>query len=1404
MRWPEEFAYGNAARRRCSHPVRDLRETRNATRGPPAAPKTTKSKKLPANSEPDPARGAKSQKSAKGGRVARKSAKSADSPVATLQDSPVTVVGIGASAGGLEALSEFFRHVPAKTGVAYMIVQHLSPTHGSILAELLAKHATIPIREAADGERIAVDRAYVIAPDTKMTLTDGHLKLVPRDPNVRPPLPIDALFRSLADVQESRTIGVILSGTGSDGALGVRAIRGAGGITFVQDPVSASSQGMPLAAIATNCVDVVATPAEIATHVARLGDHPYLRPDVNGALVSGGNGAAPHDDNKSVVGSATVAQADEVDAAQPAIAEVTRISALLRRRFGVNFALYKIGTVERRIRRRMALRKVETLRAYVDMLGRDASELDTLYGDLLIGVTRFFRDPDVYAALTATILPALLERHAEARGSTRLGEVADGAPLRVWIAGCSTGEEAYSIAISIAELLDAHSPGMSVQIFATDLSAAAITAARVGFYPVGIEADVSPERLRRFFTREESGYRVIKAVRDVCVFAVQNITADPPFSHLDMVSCRNVLIYLQPSAHARLLAVFHYALKQGGILLLGTSESTGTAPTLFTHIDKKHRIYSRTPGAARAQYLNIAAAQPERGPGPNDSLQPPLMSSTHGDDSSRESGRTPAVPDVQRAADHVVIGSYAPAAVVVDDDLHIIQFRGQTGAYIEPTAGTASFHLLKMVKPALTRELRRAIKTARDEARTVRVERVSFHNGPKLNHVTLDIVPFRVAGSAAQYFVISFEDASGKPSPKATLPSSDLPAAANATGTTRSASAARPGLSPSRARKDNARELGEARQELEAAQRHIQAITEEHAAVIEEYQAANEEIQSSNEELQSTNEEIETSKEELQSLNEELTTLNDELRVRNADADRLNDDLHNLLSAMHIPVIMVGTDLRIRRFTEGAERLVNLIPSDVGRPVGDIRSSIDVANLEDMIRRVIETLTLTELEVRDRDGHWYMMHVRPYRTSEARIDGAVIVFHDIDARKLAAEQLDAARRYAEAIVQTVREPLLVLDWTLHGVSANEAFYTTFETTPRATIGHPIFEIGEHSWDNTLLRELLARTVATGEPFDNVEIQTNIELVGQQTMCLSGRRIAAAHNGPPLVLLAMEDITQRKRAELRLATANTELSIRADELEVTSDELRGKTVEAEASNRAKADFLATMSHELRTPLNAIAGYTQLLDMGIRGPVTEAQRVDLARIARSQRHLMGLINEILNFAKLEAGTVAIAEVDVNVDAVLVGVTEMIGPQMHRKNLRYDVRSSLGIDSSTLAVRGDEDKIRQIILNLLTNALKFTAAGGAVEVRYDADESAVYIRVRDTGVGIAQSELGKIFEPFVQINPLLTRSTDGVGLGLAISRALARAMGGDVLAESSLGSGSTFTLTLGRAQAAVHATA
>ena len=843
---------------------------------------------------------------------------------------PALIVGVGASAGGLEAFTELLRALPRDSGLAYVLIQHLDPAHQSLLAELLGRVAPFPVAEATDGMSVIANRGYVIPPATTMALSDGHLRLVPREKSRQPARPIDAFFRSLADAVGSRAIGVVLSGVASDGASGLEAIKAAGGITFAQDPASARFDGMPLAAIATGCIDFVLPPAEIAARLAYIGRHPYVRL------------------------SETVATDGDPLAA---------VLQLLRQRHNVDFALYKEGTVRRRLLRRMVLRGIHALPAYLALLQADAAEIDALYADLLIGVTRFFRNPDAFAALSETAFPELL-KHRSA-----------GEPIRIWVPGCATGEEAYSIAMCLLEFLAERRESSSIQIFATDLSDAAIATARAGRYPLRIEHDVSPGRLREFFVKEERGYRIAQRVRDLCVFARQNVTDNAPFSQLDMVSCRNLLIYLKPSAHPRVFAIFHFALKAGGILVLGNSETAALAPTLFRPADSKHRIFARIPGTVRPPILDLVAAN-----------RRPAPSFQRADGYSRRVGTA----EVQRAADELVLGTYAPAGVVVDDALQVVQFRGRTAAFLAPASGVASLDLLRMVRPATQTVLRKALRTARERRAPVYVKAVRVRGvrgvRDRRRPTSVHVIPFTVGAEAAQYFVVLFE---GPETPQALAES---PAQRRRTGRGPAASG-------------TPRTITELRQELDATRRSLQAMAGERQGFVEELQIASEEgqssseeFQSANEELQSTNEELETAKEELQSTNEEITTVNDELRTRMAELVRLNDDLNNVLGIIHVPLIIVDRDLRIRRFTAGAERLMNLIPSDVGRPIGDIRSNQDVPDLEQIIATVMHTLEPQEREVRDTDGRWFSVTVRPYATAEQTIDGAVIIYQDIETR----------------------------------------------------------------------------------------------------------------------------------------------------------------------------------------------------------------------------------------------------------------------------------------------------------------------------------------------------------------------------------------------------------------------
>jgi two-component system CheB/CheR fusion protein len=1384
--------------------------------------------------------------------------------------SMVRVIAVGASAGGLDALTQLLGRLSGENGLAYVLVQHLDPAHESILAELLARTTIIPVVQATEGMRVEADHAYVIPPGVQMTLADGHLKLAPRDRAGGPARSIDVFFRSVAEVHGSDAVGVVLSGTGSDGALGLEAIKAAGGLTFAQNPASAAYDGMPRAAAATGCVDFVLPPADIAAHLAHIG-RPVDRPLPDSVSGESAGTLAP-------------------------------ILDLVRQRTGVDFAQYKIGTVQRRILRRMVMGNANALADYVDMLQRNAAEVDALYADLLISVTRFFRDPEVFTVLSKTVFPDLLKRRESDES------------IRIWVPGCATGQEAYSVAICLIESLGTTPLTTPIQVFATDLSDAAIASARAGLYPHAIETDIAPERIRRFFVREPHGYRVAKAIRELCVFAPQNITSDPPFSQLDLISCRNVLIYLQPTLHARIFALFHYALKPSGILLLGNSESVGVASAMFAPLDKKLRIYTRQNTPGRAHYLDFPASR-----------KPTAQTVV----SAKDARRPQAGNEVQRAADQVVLGSYAPAGVVVDDQLQVVHFRGRTGAYLEPAAGAASFDLLEMVRRDLRAELRAAIQKARKDADLVRAESIPVHDETHLRYVDLEVIPFKIVSSAAQFFVVLFEDV-------------DRAIATRRRARERRVRRRGEGKHPSVRPSDGA--AGETVQELEAAKRRLQEVADEHGFAIGELQAANEEVQSANEELQSTNEELETAKEELQSANEELATLNDELRARNGELATLNDDLTNLLTSMHIPAVIVGTDLRIRRFTAGAERLMNMVPTDVGRRIGDLHANVEVPELENLITEVVTTLAVREREVRDTRGRWYSMLVRPYRTAEQMITGAVIVYQDIDERKHHAERVDEARRYAEAIIETVREPLLVIDASFHVQRANRAFYEMFQTTAAETSTRPVFELGDGRWDVTQMNSLLADVLRTETGLADIEVEHVFPAIGRRVLMLNGRRIVFDGDRVPLILLAIQDVTARRdferrerflteaasafagsvgydatieaiasiavpaiaewcivdvsepdgavtRAEVvyheadpigfsgpsatratiaadepvanvlrtgqsllledappsylesdawasddlariraldprsllivplrsgaRILGAITLASTRSgsgrrysqDDLAVAEEFARRATLAieaaihyrdmatarlvAEAANRAKSEFLATMSHELRTPLNAILGHVQIMQLEINGPVTEAQRNHLLRIEESQRHLLGLIEDVLAFAKIEAGHVDLQLTDLSVHHVLAEAATLASVQIQRKELQYQYAPC----DDAVRVRGDGARVRQVVLNLLSNAMKFTDAGGRITVECVPAEADVIIRVVDTGIGIPQDKLELIFQPFVQLDSTLTRKADGTGLGLAISRSFAREMGGDLTATSVVGEGSVFSLRLPR---------
>ncbi|PZU96656.1 MAG: histidine kinase, partial [Leptolyngbya sp.] len=756
---------------------------------------------------------------------------------------------------------------------------------------------------------------------------------------------------------------------------------------------------------------------------------------------------------------------------------LTTILTLLKRATKIDFAQYKPTTVKRRIFRRMALHHLESLESYSQYLQANPKEVQALHQEILIGVTSFFRDGEVFTALEQMVFPALLR-------SQRLAQGNPDSPLRVWVAGCSTGEEAYSIAICLLEYLGRHSVSPPIQIFATDVSERAIEVARFGWYTPSQVSDVSPERLQRFFVPTDGGYQINKVVRELCIFACQNLITDPPFSRLDLISCRNVLIYFGAALQSKVLPMFHYGLKPDGFLLLGSSETAGVFGHLFSLVDSRYKLYAKQLSSRPLNFDFDPTTYTPSAPSPRP--EPPRD--------------RPSEIDLYALADQTVLNRYGPAGVLVNDRLEILQFRGPTGAYLEPAPGRASLNLLTMAKEGLRLDLRTAFYQAKQADQAVQQRSLLIEAGDRPCPVQIEVLPLRPQPADKAYYLVLFSDVVPDGPAAAVVPAADL---------------------ESQYRQENLA----LQQDLDTTRSHLQSIIQEQEATNQDLRAANEEILSSNEELQSTNEELQTAKEEIQATNEELSTINDELYRRNTETARISDDFQNLLSSIHIPILMLEDDLRIRRFTPTAASLFNLIPGDVGRPLGDINHRLAIADLEARILAVISTLEQTSQEVQDQAGRWYDLRIRPYRTLDNRIDGAVVVLVDIDSLKHSADQLRQARDYADAIVQTVREALVVLTHDLRVVTANQQFYQTFQVSPSDTEGRSIFGLGNGQWNIPQLRSLLHDLLPQNLQVNDFEVVHNFETIGSQTMLLNARKMTQA-NGDDLVLLAIETVRDR--------------------------------------------------------------------------------------------------------------------------------------------------------------------------------------------------------------------------------------------------------------------------------------
>ncbi len=1163
------------------------------------------------------------------------------------------IVGVGASSGGLEAFTELLGRLPEDTGMAFVLIQHLDPRHQSHLAELLSKASKMRVLEVTGETRAEPNHVYVIPPRCNLGFSDGVIHLPPRAERGRN-MPVDVFLSAVAADRGSQAIGIVLSGTGADGTLGLQAIQAAGGITFAQDVRTAKFEGMPRSAIAAGVADFILPVEEIAQKLVAIARHSEIPVELREA-------AGPPED-----------------------ADLATIIRLVRNATGMDFAHYKPSTLSRRIRRRMTLRGFSTLKDYSRELERNHQEATELCENCLITVTAFFREAAVFDDLKNKVFPALVKD----RGPDD--------PIRIWVPGCATGEEAYSIAIGLIEVLESAKLSIPFEIFATDISETAIAKARAGIYTAAALTRVSASRLERFFTRTERGYQIAKNIREVCVFARHNLAQDPPFSRLDLISCCNVLIYLGTVLQRKVLSILHYGLKPAGFLVIGPSESIGALSESFHQVEQTHRIYSIRPSTS----VSVTPLSASGRTGGRADLRQRTVESRVG-------------PEVLREADRLVLAGHGPPGAVIDDSLNIVQIRGRTAPYLELSPGEPTQSLLKLARPGLIAGLGKAIRTARQNNDAATETGFTIEDGGGLKDVSIKVTPFRGSSSSVdRFFLVLFEEAEPI-SPKAVHHS------------------ASPG--------DGGSER--LRNELVATKEYLQSIVEENASTLEELRAANEEAQAGNEEL-------ETAQEELESANEELNTLNEELKVSNLEFSKVNRDLTKLLESISIPLVMVGRDLRIRRFTRAIEPMLNLIGSDVGRSITDLQPQVELPDLRLLLLDAMESGNRKPRDIRDAHGRWYSLRIFPYMGPDGKNDGAVLMLIDVDAAKRGLD-------FAEAIVETVREPLVILNQNLQVMKANKAFYETFRAERTETENRLIYDLGNGQWNIPKLRELLENILPARSTFRDFEVTHEFERVGRKVMLLNASEIFNPNAQARTILLAIEDATDRRQAEDALRTTNAELQ----------------------------DFAYALTHDLQEPLRMVVNFTELLGQEYAGKMgEEADRFISYSVAGALR-IESLLKALLAYWEVtERAHDSFASVDCGdvLAKTLLYLQETIA------------ESGAIVSSGPLpTVAAEEVMLLQLFQNLISNSIKYRSEEAPrIHISAERDAEGWLFAVRDNGIGIEPQFTERVFGMFKRLHG---KEIPGTGIGLALCRRIVERKGGRIWVESVPGHGSTFQFTI-----------
>ena len=1306
------------------------------------------------------------------------------------------IAALGASAGGLEPLETFFRHMPADAGIAFVIIQHLAPDHPTALPQLLARHTGMPVEQATDNTEVAPNQVYVIPPNAVLTIEKGRLVVAAPAEARGARTPIDGFFSSLAEDRGEHAVCIMLSGTGTDGTLGLRAIKEYGGMAMAQTLDSAKYDAILRSAISTGLVD----------HVLAVEEMPAKLLDYAAHLVSANGDGAPDTLRAQIA------------------ANMSKIHGILRRRAGHDFSQYKESTIARRVERRMKALQIETVEQYVQALDRQRDEADKLFNDLLISVTQFFRDPEAFEALEKEVIPKLFEGKGE------------GDQVRVCVVGCATGEEAYSIAILLAEHASRMDRAPKMQIFATDIDEGALTSARKGLYPQSIAEHVTSERLERFFIRQDGGWQVNRELREILLFSSHSFIKDPPFSRLDLISCRNVMIYLGPELQDRLIPLFHYALRPGGYLFLGPSESAASHKELFGVLDKKHKIFERKETL------------------PRPAVAFPLAEISRPNQRGVTSGRKPPEPaeerDLPKRLERIILQRYRPACVTVRENGDAVYFSGRLGRYLDHPTGSPDVNLINMAREGLRIPLRTALHKAVTARERVVQKQISVQTNGTVSQVDLTVEPITEFQAANLYMVV-FEDAVSSAGPSQAAPAVD----ANAEETIR-----------------------HLEDELRSAREHAQSM-------YEELESSNEELKSANEEYQSTNEELETSKEELQSFNEELQTVNTEISRKSAELDHANSDLQNLLNSTEIATIFLDGGLRIKTFTPAAGAVFRLIASDVGRPITDLAAQFADVDFVPDIRETLRTLKGRERQLAGTGGQHYQLRVLPYRSVKNVIDGAVLTFTDVTRAKQAAQLVEDAKVYAENIVETVRIPLLVLDAEARVKSANTAFYEAFQVHPAETLNKPLYNLGNGQWDIPILRRLLGELLPQKHRIEDFEVEHDFPAIGRKIMVLDARQILQQGDNQPLILMSIEDVTAIRRAhdaQAHLAAIVTSSNdaivsktldgivtswnkgaermfgftaaemtgqsirrlippelhdgedqilerVKAGEhlqhhetVRLTKDghrvpvsltispikdavgkiigaskvarditeqkraeeKLRRVSEELSGANEDLKHFSYAASHDLQEPLRMVMSYTQLLEREYSNRLDPRADKYVAYAVEGAQRMEALLTNLREYWSVNEHKVE-NPVPVDCNRIL---------ERALAYLEASLRESGGaVTHDPLpVVIAEETPVTMLFQNLIGNAIKYRRPDAPPSIRISAERSggSWNFSVTDNGIGIEAEHLQTIFGPFKR---LYGREYPGTGLGLAMCQKIVERYGGRIWVQSTFGQGSVFHFAL-----------